>query len=317
MSKLKTILSRGLWSGLETSWLLAKTIIPVAAVVIVLKHTPVIEATARWLSPLLGRLGLSVEGSVALAMGIVLNLYCAVGALASMRPGESEVFIIAAMLSFCHGLPMELAVVRKVGVSMIAVLAARLGLAVSVGAFLHAVLPPAPSGTSAAMGSAAPAAQSSSASAVLWEVVTTSAGTLFQLAIIVIPLMIVIKLLQDFQLLDRGARLLHPVLRPLGLSERSAVPMLAGLVFGLVYGAGVIIAATRERPLDKREVYLLMIFLGLSHSVAEDALLFVPFGVNAGYLVLLRVAAALIVTTAVAAAWRPRAVERIAPAQAG
>lgn len=85
-------------------------------------------------------------------------------------------------------------------------------------------------------------------------------------------------------------------LRPLGMTYRAGVPMAAGLVFGLAYGAGVILDSAREGGLPGRERLLLTAFLVACHAVIEDTLLFVPLGVNPLFLLLFRFAGAVILT---------------------
>ncbi|MGB9826707.1 MAG: hypothetical protein ACPLRU_08540, partial [Desulfofundulus sp.] len=66
----------------------------------------------------------------------------------------------------------------------------------------------------------------------------------------------------------------------LGMSEAAAFPLLTGLIFGILYGAGVIIEEARSGKLSRREIWLLNLFLGLTHAIVEDTAIFVTLGAN-------------------------------------
>lgn len=116
------------------------------------------------------------------------------------------------------------------------------------------------------------------------------------IAIVVIPLMFAMEILKELKLLDVLSNLLKPVMKLLGLSKESAFPLLVGLTLGLAYGAGVIIKSAKEGALNKRDLYLLMIFLVTCHSVVEDTLIFVKMGANGWLLLGIRVPLAIILT---------------------
>jgi hypothetical protein len=100
------------------------------------------------------------------------------------------------------------------------------------------------------------------------------------LAAIIIPLMVGLALLRDSRLLDRAAGLLQPVLKRLNLSNRAAFPLLAGFFLGIVIGSGVIISFAKDGSLTKRDLMLVLVFLGICHSIIEDTLIFIALGAN-------------------------------------
>jgi hypothetical protein len=297
------VLYRGLQAGLRTTWVLGKVIVPITLIVSLLKHTPVIEWIVWLFAPLMGLVGLPGEASIVLALGFLLNLYAAIGAMFSLALNEPEILILSVMLSFCHNLFVETAVARRLGLNSGIVVGTRIGVAFVSGAALHLALGNQVGGV----------AGSYSHLAYLWEMPVTAllfeiGGTIlkavWQLALIVIPLMMAIQVLKERKTLDRLAQRMAPLMRVLGLTENAAIPMLAGIWFGLAYGAGVILEATREKKMQKRELYLLMVFLVLCHAVVEDTLIFLPLGVNGWYLLGIRLVSALVLTVLLARIWR-------------
>ena len=115
---------------------------------------------------------------------------------------------------------------------------------------------------------------------IIREIFTSSLYIALLLAAIIIPLMVGLALLRDARLLDRAAGLLKPLMKRLNLSNRAAFPLLAGFFLGIVIGSGVIIAFAREGSLTKRDLMLVLVFLGICHSIIEDTVVFVALGAN-------------------------------------
>lgn len=121
---------RGVRKGLETMWILAKTLVPAYIVVNLLARTPLLEWLSNLTGPLLHWIGLPGEAAVPLVLGLVLNLYAAIGAMAPLDLTLKEATIIAIFLSMAHALIVETAVTSRIGVPARFALAVRLGLAV-------------------------------------------------------------------------------------------------------------------------------------------------------------------------------------------
>lgn len=128
------------------------------------------------------------------------------------------------------------------------------------------------------------------------EGITGSLSYVFNIALIIIPLMIVMQFLKDLKILDKLSNYMEPIARVLGISKKSTFPLLIGLLLGLAYGAGVIINSAKESDLSKRDLYLVIIFLVACHSVIEDTLIFVALGANGWLLLGVRLVIAFVLT---------------------
>ncbi len=115
---------------------------------------------------------------------------------------------------------------------------------------------------------------------ILQEIITGGAHIALLVPAIIIPLMVVLALLTDTRLLDRGVGFIQPVMQRLNLSNRVAFPLLAGLFLGIVFGSGVIISFANDGTLTKRDLILVLVFLGICHSIVEDTLIFAALGAN-------------------------------------
>ena len=92
------------------------------------------------------------------------------------------------------------------------------------------------------------------------------------------PIVFVLEIAREAGVLARMRRPLAPLVRALGLDERATEALLAGLFFGLVYGAGVIVSRVQAEGLPRAHVDRLCVALVLCHAIVEDTLLFVPVG---------------------------------------
>ncbi len=298
----KQTVKKGLRTGLQTTWSLGKVIFPVTVIVAILSHTPVLEWMVDFVAPLMSIFGLPGEAAIPLVLGNFVNLYAAIGAILTLDLTVKEVFIIAMMLSFSHNLLVESSVVVKVGVRLWLIVAVRVGLAVLAGVLINFFWR---GGAEKAQYGLIPPKEETLTG--IWEItadaLSTAALGVLQLAAIVIPLMIGIQILKDRKWFEVFSKWMAPVTRRLGMKENTSVTLAAGLLFGLAYGAGVMIQAVKEDGVSRKDATLAVIFLAACHAVVEDTLLFAPLGIPVIYLLLIRLTLAIFITMTTAFVW--------------
>ncbi|UII55574.1 hypothetical protein LS684_18385 [Cytobacillus spongiae] len=295
-------IKRGFFVGLHTTWTLGKIIFPITLIVAVLQHTPILPWVIKWITPLMQLIGLSGDAAIPLVLGNFLNLYAAIGAILTLDLTVKEVFIIAVMLSFSHNLLVESSVAVKVGVKLWVAFAVRIGLAIVSAIFIHIFWK---GGSDLAKYGLVPIkeAEVSGMLPILLDALEKGALGIFQLALIVLPLMIGIQILKDLKWLAVFSKWMAPFTRALGMKENTSTTLAAGLIFGLAYGAGVMIQAVQEDGVSKKDVTIAFIFLVACHAVIEDTLIFIPLGIPVLPLLLIRLVVAIILTFIVATIW--------------
>jgi hypothetical protein len=295
-------LKKGLGVGLKTTWSLGKVIFPVTLIVSILQYTPVLPWVIDLITPLMSLLGLSGDAAIPLVIGNFLNLYAAIGAILSLDLTVKEVFIIAVMLSFSHNMLVESGVAVKVGVKLWIILLVRFGLAIISAVVINLVWKG--GGEIAKYGMIPSETETvSGAGPILLESITKAGLGIFQLALIVIPLMMVVQIMKDKQWLAMFSNWMAPVTRALGMKENTSTTLAAGLLFGLAFGAGLMIQAVQEDGVSKKDVTIAFIFLVACHAVVEDTLIFVPLGIPVLPLLLIRLGVAILLTITVAFIW--------------
>ncbi|MCP3761160.1 hypothetical protein NLX67_01970 [Domibacillus sp. A3M-37] len=307
---MKQTVLKGLQTGLNTTWKLGKVIFPITLIVTILQFTPVLPWIISLISPIMGLFGLSGDAAIPLVIGNALNLYAAIGAILSLELTVKEVFILAMMLSFSHNLFVESTVAMKVGVKIWIILAVRIGLALTAGIVINLVWQ---GGGDIAQYGMVPevTAQPETWGAILLLGLQKAVFGVLQLAMIVIPLMVMIQIAKDLKWLDVFSKAVAPVTRFLGMKENTSMTLASGLLIGLAMGSAVMIQAVEEDGVSRRDVTLAFIFLVACHAVIEDTLIFIPLGIPVWPLFLIRIVTAIILTIVVARLWdRPERARR-------
>lgn len=297
-------LKKGFQVGIKTTWTLGKIIFPVTLIVALLQYSPVLPWVMEKIAPMMKLFGLSGDAAIPLVLGNFLNLYAAIGAILTLDFTVKEVFILAVMLSFSHNLIVESGVALKVGVKLWIVLVTRLGLAFTSAIVINLVWQGGSETARYGLIQAQTDEHVSGIGAILLAAIEKAGLGILQLALIVIPLMIAIQVLKDLQWLKKFSQGMSPITKSLGMNENTSTTMAAGLLFGLAYGAGVVIQAVEEDGVSKKDITLAFLFLMSCHAVVEDTLIFIPLGIPVWPLFLIRLGVAIALTLVVGLIWK-------------
>ncbi len=123
----------GFWTGVRTTGMLARVIVPVYFIVAILSRYGGLEQIAHFFEPVMHIFGLPGEAALVLVLGNVVNLYAALGAIVAISLTSGQLTVLALMLGFSHSLFVESAVVKKTGVPIRVILPLRLGMMILVG----------------------------------------------------------------------------------------------------------------------------------------------------------------------------------------
>ncbi len=127
---------KGARAGLQTTWELAKIVVPTAMLVTIFKASGLLDVITDFFAPYMGLFGLSGQAAVVLFSGYFVNLYAAAGSIVALELPLREVAIAAAMLTFCHSLLVELPISKKAGSPLSYIFFIRLGCSLGIGLLL-------------------------------------------------------------------------------------------------------------------------------------------------------------------------------------
>ena len=285
-NRLKASLKLGIFSGLKTTWILVKVMVPTMLAVHLLKTVGLLELLARAASPLMGFFKLPGEASLVLITGGLVNVYAAIAVAVNIPLTSGEMTVLAIMVLIAHNLIVETAVQSRAGTPARIMLTARIGAAVIAGLLFCRIVD---DGGSRILRAGWQSREES------WlEIVAGNGASLAKIALIIIGLMVLVEFLREFGIMDWITRFLESPMKILGMDRESAFVAAVGLLLGLAYGAGLIIEEAERSRIGKREILATNLFLGTNHALIEDSLIFAAVGAHLGWIILGRLAFGMI-----------------------
>lgn len=130
----------------------------------------------------------------------------------------------------------------------------------------------------------------------LMDTLVRCGHAVWQILLIAVPLMIFVEFCKYWHIMEKTAPIFTPIMGFMGLPKEAVLPILAGLFFGIMYGAGVILQYAEEGQLQKRDMIGITIFLVTCHSFLEDHILFAAVGANVLLILSVRFVAAIFIT---------------------
>jgi hypothetical protein len=288
--KLKECVLAALPKGMKTAWWLIKITIPVSLGVLLLDYYGILDFIAIYTEPVFKHMGLPGVSAIVLITSIFTNIYSVVAVLTTLNLPMREGMIIAIMCLVSHGFIIETAVLKKTGSSVVRMLLLRLTCSFVLGWAMNLILP----GT-AATEFVSGSRNHGELSAVLLNWVTSITGTIIKIIILVNLLLIFQKILEVFGLIRLLERPLSPLLRVMGLPEKTTLSWIVANLIGLAYGSAIMISLVEEGKLSKQDADLLNHHIAISHSELEDPLLFLTLGYAIFWLMWPRIVLAIIV----------------------
>jgi len=264
----------------STYWFLLKIMIPISIIVKVLDYYGLIETIGQALNPAMGVVGLPGEFGLVVATAMLVNIYGAAIVLFTLSLTYTytvaEVSILACMMLIAHTLPIEARIAQKAGVRLWFTLSFRIILAFVFGFILHIIF----STFHLFQGKNVMIWQPGYTDPTLFEWAISQVGYYFMIFLIILSLTIFLRILKNTGALERINNFLKPGMRFLGMSKNAAIIPIIGNTLGLAYGGGVIVKEAKNKSISKKDIFLSLSFLGLSHSLIEDTLLTLAIGAS-------------------------------------
>lgn len=281
---------------------LIKVMLPVMIIVRIAEGFGAIEIASELLAPVMGLIGLPPEAGLIWATCALVSMYGAVGAFIGLAGhldmSAAQLSALCAMMLFAHGLPVEQAIVKRAGGSLIATTALRVGVAIGYGALVTWVSSATgwlsePVDFSWMAGGDATTAASGLAGWWSWSLQTIK--SLVVSFAVITGLLVILDIMKATGLTDRFTLALSPVLRISGLSRDVAPVTTIGVLLGLTFGGALIIDDARKNNYPKRTLFLSLCWLSLSHSLIEDTAIMLALGADIWVVLVGRVILTLII----------------------
>ncbi len=290
-SKFKSGCITGVRKGWSSSIWMMKILIPISLFTQLLAYSGWLKHLDFLLAPIMGFLGLPAVAAMPLIAGILTGIYGGIAAMIVFPFTIKQMTLIAIFLLISHNMIQEGIVQGKSGMNAFKATVIRL-----IASVITTVISAYFIGADPSMASAQTAV--ASVQQPFWIMLGTwGISTLYlcaKIIVIVMTLMIVLGLLKSFNLIPHIVRILLPVLKILGVEERVGILWLTGAIFGIAYGAAVIMEEAKEGNFTEEELTGLHISLGINHAIVEDPSLFVAIGLSAFWMWIPRLVIAVI-----------------------
>ena len=258
-------------------WLL-KILVPVSFATALLVHFGIIYQLDFILAPVMNFLMLPSEAALPIIIGFFTGIYGAVASLAVLPLPVEQMTLIAIFLLSSHNIIQESIVQGKSGLNVFTAAFFRIFVSIVTtyvsGKIMGATVPEMAGTASLALEHTQ---QPFSAMLLEWGVDISKLAV--QIFCIIMPLMIVLETAKEFNLIQYITKLASPILSVMGLSRNTGMLWLTACIFGLSYGAAVIVEETKTNHFTKEELTKLHLSIGPNHSMIEDPALFLPLGI--------------------------------------
>ena len=287
----------GLLSGIRKGWAgfvwMVKILVPISFVTSILAWSGLIHHIGFLVEPATGFLSLPSVAALPLLIGMLTNIYGGIAAMSVLPLTESEMTLVAVFLLTAHSLIQESVIQGKSGLHPVKATLFRLTAAVITVLAIAPFFEVTPT-TSAALPLGQGDGQPFGVMIREWVVLTGwLCGKIF---VIIMSLLMALELLKALGWIHAVVRALSPLLGALGLSRKVGVLWVTAAVFGLSYGAAVIVEEAKAGHLTPEELEDLQLSIGINHSLVEDPALFLSLGLPAFWLWVPRIVMAMVAT---------------------
>lgn len=262
-----------LWIGVM------KLMIPIAIAVKILEEIGAINHLGELLEPLMVSVGLPGVLGLVWAVTMITNLWTGalvfVTIVSGMEITTAEVTILGIMMLFSHGLPLEIRMAQKCGVSAIFSIILRLGSSIVVAYLFNWVFT-----TYSIFQKPAEIyiAHSGLSESTYSDWIISQIESYITVFCMLFTLTLILDLLKHFGLIHKLGGTLSPYFKLMGLSKKCAPITLVGMTLGLVYGGALLLKEVENGDLDEDDVLLSITSMNMFHSIIEDTIIILMMG---------------------------------------
>ena len=265
--------------SLHTFWAVGRIMVPILILMRVAEAFGLIEGLSPVLEPFMTLLNLPPEAAIIFVTSLFTGIYGAIATLPVLIGLEltaAQVTSICAFILIAHGLPVEQAIVRRAGGSFWGT--SLLRIFTGCLAVLLIDLASKTTGFLAEPQSLDHFREFARVDASHLDWALSSLKGLLVLFVILVALLIMMDAFDRFGVTALINRLLAPVMRLSGLDPSVTSITTAGVLLGLSYGGGLIIAKGDDPSITPEAKYYALCWLSLCHGLIEDVAVMVAVG---------------------------------------
>jgi len=290
--KIKTGFGDGVrkgWSGFL--WML-KILVPVSFGVMLMDYSGVLTWFDFLLEPVMGWINLPAVAALPLLIGMLTGIYAGIAAVSVLPFTTEQMTVMAVFMLISHFFIQEGVVQAKSGLHPVLAVVCRLLASIATAIVVSRLIGAEPSVPADSWMAGETGSRLFLPVLEMWWWSTVLLS--LKMLLIITALMILLELMKQLDLIRYLIRPLKPVLKLLGLSPQMGMLWLTAAIFGIAYGAAVIVEEAGEGGYTREELTRLQLSIGINHAMIEDPLLFLSLGLNPFWLWVPRLLAAMI-----------------------
>ncbi|MGM9713468.1 MAG: nucleoside recognition domain-containing protein [Prevotella sp.] len=288
------LLSSALSPTIRTTVWLLRIMLPVSLAVSILQYYGVIDMIAGCMDPIFCHIGLPGRASAAFLTAASVTTYAGIAVMSALDLTMREASILSAMALLCHALPMECAVVGKVGSRPLLMAVIRLAAAFAAAFILDSILPEMDGRLQLSPLAGAPGSLGDVLAG--WLLSSVRMGCM--IFVVIYLLMVIQRVFDKYDVMPRLVGRLGWLMSAFGLPPSAAYLWLVGNVLGISYGAAVMTELMRTGRITRGEANEANYHLIMNHSMIEDTLVYAALGISPLLILSVRLVSALAVVWA-------------------
>ena len=233
------------------------------------------------MQPVMSLLNLPSMAALPILVGMLTGIYGGIASMVMLPLTNEQMTLIAIFLLISHNLIQEGIIQAKSGIHPLKATVFRLIASIITVIVVAWFLGP---DTLTAMSKGMSSAAVQPLMVILKSWFIASLYLCIKMFVIIMALMILLGIMKSFNIIHHIVRVISPVLTAMGLNRRVGILWITAAVFGIAYGAVVIVEEAKEGNFNRHELEKLHISIGINHSMVEDPALFLALGLNAFWL---------------------------------
>lgn len=256
-------------------------IIPISFLTSLLSYSGWMDRIDFFLQPVMSLLNLPSMAALPILVGMLTGIYGGIASMVMLPLTSEQMTLIAVFILISHNLVQEGIIQAKSGIHPLKATLFRLTASVIAVIIVTRFLKP---DTLTVMSEGMSMEASQPLMVMLKNWFIASFYLCIKMFVIIIALMMLLGIMKSFNIIHHIVRVISPILKAMGLNQKVGILWITAAVFGIAYGAVVIVEEAKEGNFDRQELEKLHISIGINHSMVEDPALFLTLGLNAFWL---------------------------------
>ena len=258
-----------------------KIIIPISFLTSLLSYSGWMDRIDFFLQPVMSLLNLPSMAALPILVGMLTGIYGGIASMVMLPLTTEQMTLIAVFILISHNLVQEGIIQAKSGIHPLKATLFRLIASVIAVVIVARFLRP---DTLTVMSEGMARAADQPLMVMLKNWFIASFYLCIKMFVIIMALMILLGIMKSFNIIHYTVRAISPVIKAMGLNQKVGILWITAAVFGIAYGAVVIVEEAKEGNFDRQVLEKLHISIGINHSMVEDPALFLTLGLNAFWL---------------------------------